>query len=390
MKKTVAKAKAAKFSSAQIQTQRVSSNSSSSAAGTLEDLEKTKKDLKSLVQVLGGEVPKGSKVMSKAKAKFEPPARKPTMKASGPSQKPSLTSTASSSTKTKPKAAAKAKAAASMKKPPVAAKSTKAKNPPTEEESGEEDDDEDDEEEEEDDDDDDEEDEEEDEEDSSEEISISKSKSLKPTNSKLKAAAAAAAKDKEKSRKKASSITLSKKAEPKSSTKSVIKANDKTLTNGKNLNKISSNSDASKPTKQKTPAPTPISPSKRPKKPPIITEDAIEPENKWWRDASFSGGNPAKFTGLETNGFIFAPQYEPHNVPLMFSSSDRTAMPIYLPPQAEEAACFWTSCIGSPYEKNTIFRKNFWGNFREILGKEIKRIQASNYKDSKSSGGGVV
>ena len=52
------------------------------------------------------------------------------------------------------------------------------------------------------------------------------------------------------------------------------------------------------------------------KGPTIITEELIEPVNKWWRSSNFGQGN-AKWSGLQTNGFLFAPEYEPCGVPVL-------------------------------------------------------------------------
>lgn len=99
----------------------------------------------------------------------------------------------------------------------------------------------------------------------------------------------------------------------------------------------------------------------------LKTEDDYEPVNRWWEreDGAESGKRGAKkWDTFEHHGLLFAPDYEPINVPLVYDGQD-----IHLPPEAEEIAYYWTSVKGTPYEVKDIFIKNFWKTFKEYLPK---------------------
>jgi DNA topoisomerase I len=54
----------------------------------------------------------------------------------------------------------------------------------------------------------------------------------------------------------------------------------------------------------------------------------------------------------------------PHGVKLKYDG-----VPIDLTPAEEEVTSFFAAVIGTDYEKNQVFVKNFFTNFLEVVGK---------------------
>lgn len=111
----------------------------------------------------------------------------------------------------------------------------------------------------------------------------------------------------------------------------------------------------------------------------LKTEDDYEPVNRWWEreDGAESGKRGAKkWDTFEHHGLLFAPDYEPHRVPLIYDGER-----VELPPEAEEIAYYWTSVKGTPYETKDIFMKNFWKTFKEVLpkGSKIKDFKKCDF-----------
>lgn len=76
------------------------------------------------------------------------------------------------------------------------------------------------------------------------------------------------------------------------------------------------------------------------------------------------GGSKKKWTTLEHNGVLFPPEYTKHNVPVIYDGVD-----IILDKDAEEAATLYARYIESDYVKNSVFRNNFWQDWKKLLGK---------------------
>jgi DNA topoisomerase I len=75
------------------------------------------------------------------------------------------------------------------------------------------------------------------------------------------------------------------------------------------------------------------------------------------------GGAKKKWTTLEHNGVMFPPEYEKHNVPVVYQGQA-----IVLDIDAEEIATLYAKYIETEYVKNRIFRRNFWADWRQVLG----------------------
>lgn len=87
---------------------------------------------------------------------------------------------------------------------------------------------------------------------------------------------------------------------------------------------------------------------------------------KYWLSLLFGGKrNSIKWTTLSHNGVYFPPEYEKHNIPVVYNGKD-----IYLDVKAEEYATLYAKYIETEYINNKIFNKNFWSDWKKILGSD--------------------
>lgn len=95
---------------------------------------------------------------------------------------------------------------------------------------------------------------------------------------------------------------------------------------------------------------------------------------KYWLAVQFGGAY--KWTTLQHNGVWFPPEYTPHGQPLVYQGKN-----INLTPQAEECAMLYAKYIGSDYVQNKTFNKNFWNDWKKILGKdsEIQSLEGCDF-----------
>jgi DNA topoisomerase-1 len=80
---------------------------------------------------------------------------------------------------------------------------------------------------------------------------------------------------------------------------------------------------------------------------------------------NLSGGNKKKWNTLQHNGLLFPHEYVPHNIPLIYKNQ-----PIALTKDMEEIATMYTKYLDTEYIKNSRFNKNFWSDWKKILGKD--------------------
>ena len=148
------------------------------------------------------------------------------------------------------------------------------------------------------------------------------------------------------------------------------------------LKKEESDSDApiSKKAKSKTTTPskgksTPARDTKRAK-----TEDeSAEEEYEWW-NAPKREDDSIKWTTLEHNGVLFAPDYEPlpKSARLWYDGK-----PVNLGKEAEEVATFWVAMMtpaSSHHLDNPVFRNNFFNDFSDIVKKSGGATDTSGEK----------
>jgi len=100
-------------------------------------------------------------------------------------------------------------------------------------------------------------------------------------------------------------------------------------------------------------------PEKKPKK-----EVKVEQVYEWWKEeAPLEDGKKWRF--LEHNGVIFPPKYEPHGVKLNYEGHG----PVDLNPEQEAVATMFAAMSKTDYASKPIFVKNFWTEFKRLLGK---------------------
>jgi DNA topoisomerase-1 len=82
-------------------------------------------------------------------------------------------------------------------------------------------------------------------------------------------------------------------------------------------------------------------------------------------DCSLDGGakSKKKWTTLEHHGPSFPPPYVPHHIPVIYNGER-----IELGPAAEECATLYAKFTETEYLKNSTFRKNFWHDWKDVLG----------------------
>lgn len=88
---------------------------------------------------------------------------------------------------------------------------------------------------------------------------------------------------------------------------------------------------------------------------------------KWWEEEKISKAKRSerKWKTLKHNGVIFAPEYVPHGVKVLYKKK-----PVELTVEQEEVATFFATVKGTEWETKEKFRKNFWEGWSKILGKE--------------------
>ncbi|KAJ1663495.1 DNA topoisomerase 1 [Coemansia sp. RSA 1813] len=103
------------------------------------------------------------------------------------------------------------------------------------------------------------------------------------------------------------------------------------------------------------------------------TSEADDEEHKWWLENK--GDDGPKWQTLEHSGVLFPPEYVPHGVPLLYKNSEIT-----LAPQVEEVATFFAAVLGTEHERNKVFQKNFFDDFKEVLDEHMPGHSVKEYK----------
>ncbi|GMF58493.1 unnamed protein product [Phytophthora fragariaefolia] len=100
---------------------------------------------------------------------------------------------------------------------------------------------------------------------------------------------------------------------------------------------------------------------------------------RWWNAEELPEG--IQWRTLEHNGVMFPPPYQPHKVPMVYNGKD-----IELTPSQEEIASFYAAIpkdgpqLGNP-KTAKIFNKNFFTDFKKVLGKhhEVKNFESCDF-----------
>jgi len=78
-------------------------------------------------------------------------------------------------------------------------------------------------------------------------------------------------------------------------------------------------------------------------------------------------GTKAKWHTLSHNGVLFPPEYIPHQTPIIYAGNK-----IILNPEAEEFATIWAKYLDSEYMKSSVFKRNFWHDWKKLLNTDTK------------------
>jgi DNA topoisomerase-1 len=76
------------------------------------------------------------------------------------------------------------------------------------------------------------------------------------------------------------------------------------------------------------------------------------------------GAGTKKWTTLEHNGVLFPPSYIPHKIPLIYNGNK-----MELDADTEEMATLYAKFVETEYIKESVFRRNFWNDWKKLLGK---------------------
>jgi DNA topoisomerase I len=116
--------------------------------------------------------------------------------------------------------------------------------------------------------------------------------------------------------------------------------------------------------------------AKRARKALVRTEEDFEPTNRWW-EKDLSSANDQKWEYLEHRGMMFAPSYEPHNVPIRYDGEE-----IHLNEDAEEMATFFAQTLHMDWCKKPKFIENFWKEFKlKLKGEAANKIKQFSFCD---------
>ncbi|KAJ2832663.1 DNA topoisomerase 1, partial [Coemansia erecta] len=101
--------------------------------------------------------------------------------------------------------------------------------------------------------------------------------------------------------------------------------------------------------------------------------EASDDDYKWWLEQK--GDDGPKWQTLEHSGVQFPPEYEPHNLPLIYKGAE-----IRMPPAVEEVATFFAAVLGTDHAVNKVFQKNFFDDFKEIASQHMPKHPFRDFK----------
>lgn len=112
-----------------------------------------------------------------------------------------------------------------------------------------------------------------------------------------------------------------------------------------------------------------------------------EPEVwEWWKEEKALPPGK-KWRTLAHNGPLFAEEYKPHNVKLLYDGMRVGWVMVHLTlfagkavdlsAQAEEAATFYAKYLETDYIKQPKFRENYWSDFKKLLTKDQRKAMTN-------------
>ena len=98
---------------------------------------------------------------------------------------------------------------------------------------------------------------------------------------------------------------------------------------------------------------------------------------QYWLFKQFGGARgEQKWKTFHHNGVLFPPEYVPHKIPVLYDGK-----PVSLEPGQEEMATIFAKYTDTEYMNNKVFKKNFWEDWKKILGKNntIQSLDKCNF-----------
>ncbi|CAG0889927.1 unnamed protein product [Darwinula stevensoni] len=106
----------------------------------------------------------------------------------------------------------------------------------------------------------------------------------------------------------------------------------------------------------------------------------VEERRKWWKEGK--SDNRARWTFLEHNGPVFAPEYEPLPKDVTFYYDEN---PMMLSPRAEEVATLYAKMLNHQSSVKSVFKRNFRTDWRKVMTEKerkiIKELEMCNFQE---------
>ena len=100
----------------------------------------------------------------------------------------------------------------------------------------------------------------------------------------------------------------------------------------------------------------------------------------WILELIGGGSDKPQWSVLRHNGPMFPSEYVPHKTPVIINNKE-----VVLPSEAEEFATMFARYIDTPYMESSIFKKNFWKDFKPTLsGLNINSLEEIDFKPLKN------
>ena len=90
------------------------------------------------------------------------------------------------------------------------------------------------------------------------------------------------------------------------------------------------------------------------------------------------GAGKPQWTVFRHNGPFFPPEYEPHQIPVLYKNKE-----IILTPEAEEYATMYAKYLGTDYIEKPKFNKNFFDDFKQVLPDFMKDAKMEDFDFTK-------
>jgi DNA topoisomerase-1 len=95
----------------------------------------------------------------------------------------------------------------------------------------------------------------------------------------------------------------------------------------------------------------------------MMQQDTNYYMTQYWLEMQFGGKGKKRWSTLQHNGVLFPPEYVEHNIPVIYNGEK-----VELYKDAEEAATMYAKYTDTEYINSSVFKRNFWKDWKKILG----------------------